>query len=158
MLKSDIEILNAQYQQRLRATYPWAAMDNSVVMAPAPFPFPVPMQMPPGPFPLHPSLQPYTFYGNQNPAVISNPCSTFVPYIAPNSLIEQQSSRNAPPYSHPGYQSHNLSKQETGSNSSSGSKIEKSVDSNEVATYLELKTPGSSTDQVSLLCLTNAMQ
>ncbi|XP_022146204.1 transcription factor bHLH121-like isoform X2 [Momordica charantia] len=146
-LKSDIENLNAQYQQRLRATYPWPAMDHSVVIAPPPFPFPVPMQMPPGPFPVHPSLQPYPFIGNHNPGVIANPCSTFVPYITPNSVIEQQSSRNTPPFVHPGNQSRNLSKQDSGSKSSSESKIEKSVDSSEVATDLELKTPGSSTEQ-----------
>ncbi|KAL0536092.1 hypothetical protein IC582_025024 [Cucumis melo] len=147
LLKSDIENLNAQYQQKLRATYPWAAMDHSVVMAPAPFPFPMPMQIPPGPYPLHPSLQPYTFFGNPDPRVIANPCSTFVPYIPPNSLTEQQSSQNAPPFIQLDNRSRNLSEQNTGSKSSSESKIEKSVDSNEVATCLELKTPGSSTDQ-----------
>ncbi|XP_038902535.1 transcription factor bHLH121 [Benincasa hispida] len=156
LLKSDIENLNAQYQQNLRATYPWAAMDHSVVMSPTPFPFPVPMQMPPGPFPLHPSLQPYTFFGNPDPRVITNPCSTFVPFVPPNSLTEQQSSRNAPPFIQSGNQSHNLSKQSTGSKSSSESKIEKSVDSNEVATYLELKTPGSSTDQDTSFEQTNS--
>lgn len=155
LLKSDIENLNDRYQQRLRATYPWASMDHSVVMAPAPYPFPVPMQMPPGPFPLHPSMQPYTFFGNQNPGVIANPCSTFVPYIAPTSLVEQQS-RNAPPFVHPGNQSHNLSNQDTRSKSSCESKIEKTVDSNEVATYLELKTPGSSTDQNTSFEQTNS--
>ncbi|XP_022947480.1 transcription factor bHLH121-like [Cucurbita moschata] len=72
---------------------------NSIVMAPAPFPFPMPM--PPGPFPLHPTSQPYMFFGNQNPGVIANPCSPFVQYIAPNSMAEQQSSRNAPPFVHP---------------------------------------------------------
>ena len=93
-LKSDIENLNSQYQQRLMAT-------NSIVMAPAPFPFPMPMPMPPGPFPLHPTSQPYMFFGNQNPRVIANPCSPFVQYIAPNSMTEQQSSRHAPPFVHP---------------------------------------------------------
>ncbi|XP_023007544.1 transcription factor bHLH121-like [Cucurbita maxima] len=89
-LKSDIENLNSQYQQRLMAT-------NSIVMAPAPFPFP----MPPAPFPLHPTSQPYMFFGNQNPRVIANPCSPFVQYIAHNSMAEQQASRNAPPFVHP---------------------------------------------------------
>lgn len=149
LLTSDIENLNAQYQQKLRATYPWAVMDHSVVMAPAPFPFPVPMQMPPGPFPLHPSLQPYTFFGNPDPRVIANPCSTFVPYIPPNSLTEQQSPQNAPPFIQSGNRSDNFSEQNSRSKFSVESKIEKSVDSNEVATYLELKTPGSSSDQDS---------
>ena len=148
-LKSDIENINAQYQQRLRVMFPWATMDPSEVMVP-PYSYPVPVSVPPGPIPMHPSLQPFTFFGNQNPGAIPNPCSTFVPYTAavhpPNGQPSAQYASN----------SHISSKQDSRSRSSdqhrrsnAGSRDE----SNDVATDLELKMPGSSTQQVSLLLL-----
>ncbi|KAJ4716726.1 transcription factor bHLH [Melia azedarach] len=146
-LRSDIENLNIQYQQRLRAMVPWAAMDHSVVMAPPSYPFPVPMAMPPGPIPMHPSMQPYPIFGNQNPGVIPNPCSTFVPYMAPNTMVEQQSTQYAATVAQPGSRSNGSGKQDSGNKSSGESKIEKNEDSNDVTTDLELKTPGSTTDQ-----------
>lgn len=150
-IKSDIENLNVQYQQRMRTMYPWAAMDHSVVMAPPSYPYPVPMPMPPGAIPMHPHMQPYPFYGNQNPGVIPNPCSTFVPYITPSTLVEQQSQQYVSPVVQPGSRSNVSGKQDSRNKSSGESKIEKSEDSNDVATNLELKTPGSATDQVSFL-------
>ncbi|XP_031260048.1 transcription factor bHLH121 [Pistacia vera] len=146
-LRSDIENLTTQYQQRLRAMVPWAAMDHSVVMAPPTYPFPMPMPMPPGPIPMHPSMQPYPIFGNQNPGVIPNPCSTFVPYMAPNSVVEQQSTQYVSPVVQSGSRSHVSGKQDSGNKSSGESKIEKNEDSNDVMTDLELKTPGSTTDQ-----------
>ena len=148
-LKSDIENLNNQYQQRLRTMFPWTAMDHSVMMAPPSYPYPVPMAVPPGPIP----MQPYPFYANQNPAVIPNPCSTFVPYIAPNTLVEQQSTQYVSPPIHPGSRSHVSGKQDSRNKSSRESKAEKCEASNEVTTDLELKTPGSSADQVSVVFL-----
>ncbi|GAV77447.1 HLH domain-containing protein [Cephalotus follicularis] len=142
-LKSDIENLNIQYQQRVRAMFPWGGMDHSVVMAPPSYPYPIPMAMPSGPIP----MQPYPFFGNQNPGVIPNPCSTFVPYMAPNSLVEQQSTQYASPPVQPGSQSHVLSKQDSKNKSSRESKVEKSDDSTDVTTDLELKTPGSTGDK-----------
>ncbi|CAA0815623.1 Transcription factor bHLH121 [Striga hermonthica] len=155
-LKSDIENLNVQYSQRMRAMYPWAGMDHSVVMHPPSYPFPVPVPMPApmaaGPIPLHPSLQPYPFYGNQSPAVVHNPCSTFVPYMAHNSVIEQHSTQHvsqAVPQSN--NRSHGSGKQDSKYKTSDGeSRIEKSDDSNDVTTDLELKTPGSIPEQESL--------
>lgn len=150
-LKSDIENLNLQYQQRLRAMYPWAGMDQSVVMHPQPpsYPFPVPMPIPPGSIPMHPSLQPYPFFGNQNPAVVSNPCPTFVPYITPNTLIEQQSIQYVSPVLPPSCRSNISSKQGSRNKSSDQgeSKRREDEDSNDVATELELKTPGSAGEQ-----------
>lgn len=148
-LKSDIENLNVQYQQRVRTMFPWTAMDHSVIMAPPSYPYPVPMPMPPGPIPMHPHMHPYPYYGNQNPGVIPNPCSTFVPYITPSTLVEQQSQQYVSPVMQPGNQSDVSSKQDSRNKSSRESKIERSEDSNDVATNLELKTPGSATDQVS---------
>lgn len=146
-LKSDIDNLNVQYQQRVRAMFPWAAMDHSVVIAQPSYPYPVPMPMPPGPIPMHPSMQPYAFYGNHNPGVIPNPCSTFVPYVTANTLVEQQSTQNVSQLVHPGNASPVLDKQDSRNKSSGESKIEKKDDSNDVTTDLELKTPGSTEDQ-----------
>lgn len=146
-LKSDIENLNAQYQQRLRVMFPWATMDPSVVMGP-PYSYPVPVPVPPGPIPMHPSLQPFTFFGNQNPGAIPNPCSTFVPYTAAaNHPIDQPSAQYAS-------NSHISSKQDSRSKSSDQhrrSNVERCDESTDVATDLELKMPGSSTMQVILL-------
>ncbi|XP_027355112.1 transcription factor bHLH121-like [Abrus precatorius] len=141
-LKSDIENLNNQYQQQLRTMFQWTAMDHSVMMAPPSYPYPVPMAVPPGPIP----MQPYPFFASQHPAIIPNPCSTFVPYLAPNTLVEQQSTQFVSPPIHPGSRSHVAGKQESKSKSSSESKAEKNDDSNDVTTDLELKTPGSSAD------------
>ncbi|XP_073028996.1 transcription factor bHLH121 [Primulina eburnea] len=148
-LKSDIDGLNSQYQQRMRVMYPWAGMDHSVVMHPPSYPFPMPVPIPTGPIPLHPSLQPYPFYGNQNPTV-PNPCSTYVPYMAHNSMLEQQSTILASQVMQQGSVSHNSSKQDPRNKSPDGeSRIEKSDDSNDIATNLELKTPGSASEQDS---------
>ncbi|XP_022869038.1 transcription factor bHLH121 isoform X1 [Olea europaea var. sylvestris] len=141
-LKSDIESLNAQYQQRLRSMYPWLGLDRSVVMHPPSYPFPMPMPIPTGTIPMHPSMQPYPYYGNQNPA-------TFVPYMAHNTMMEQQST-HVSQVMQPGNRSHTSSKQESRNKSSDGeSSIEKSDDSNDIATDLELKTPGSTSEMDS---------
>ncbi|KAK8568003.1 hypothetical protein V6N13_105946 [Hibiscus sabdariffa] len=146
-LKSDIENLNIQYQQRVGTMFPWATVDHSVVMAP-PYPYPVPMALPPlGAIPMHPSLQPFPFYGNQNPGIIHNPCSTFVPYMTPNTMVEQQSAQPVAQPTQPSSHSHASGKQDSKNKSSGEGKTEKTVDSNDVATELELKTPGSTVDQ-----------
>ncbi|GAB4848470.1 hypothetical protein Ancab_003175 [Ancistrocladus abbreviatus] len=148
-LKSEIENLNIQHQQRLRVMFPWAPVEPhpSVVMGPH-YSFPMPLALPAGPIPMHPSLQPFPFFGNQNPGAIPNHCSTFVPYPTPTNLqVEQQSTQYAST-------SHISSKQDSRSKSSDsqrGRKFEWSGDSNDVATDLELKTPGTSGQQESCL-------
>nr|TKR99819.1 hypothetical protein D5086_0000189230 [Populus alba] len=72
-LKAEIENLNAQYRQKARPMFPWAAVDPTVVMPP-PYSHPVPVPVPPGPIHIHPSLQPFVFLGNQNPGAIASPC------------------------------------------------------------------------------------
>lgn len=143
-LKSDIDNLNVQYQQRLRVMFPWAPMDPSVVMGPSPYSYPVPVPVPSGPIPMHPSLQPFPFFGNQNPSGIPNPCSTFIPYQTPaNPPTEVPSAQYASA-------SHVSSKPDSKSKSSDrerSSNTEKCDESNDVATDLELKTPGSSSQQ-----------
>lgn len=150
-LKSDIESLNNQYQQRLRTMFPWTAMDHSVMMAPPsyPYPVPVPVPVPPGPIPMHSPMQPYAYFPNQNPGVIPNPCSPFVPYIAPNTFVEHQSTQHVTPPLPPGSHSHASGTQHSRSKTSRESKVENNGCANEVTTDLELKTPGSATDQVS---------
>ncbi|KAL4572896.1 hypothetical protein LXL04_019684 [Taraxacum kok-saghyz] len=132
-LKSDIETLNLQYQQRARPVYPWAHMDQSVVMHPHPpsYPYPVPMQMP---MPMAP-MQPYPFFGNQNPA---NQCSTFFQSVQYVSPVVQPSSRS------------HVSSRPASRNKSFECGSGKDEDSNDVATDLELKTPGSTADQEGL--------
>ncbi|KAJ8530254.1 hypothetical protein K7X08_037089 [Anisodus acutangulus] len=144
-LKSDIESLNSQYQQRMRTMYPWAGMDHSMVMHPPSYSYPMPVPVPIGPVPMHPSLQPYPFFSNQNPAVVPNPCSSFVQYMTPSTLIEQQPTQYMPPIIQPG----SMTRQESRNKSSDQgeSRIAKSEGSNEVATDLELKTPGSISEQ-----------
>lgn len=137
--------------------FPWGAMDHSVVMAPPSYPYPMamtmpmpmPMQMPPRPMPMHPHMQPYQYFGNQNPGVIPNPCSTYLPYITPNTLVEQQSTQYVSPVVHPGSQSQVSGKQDAITKSTGESQAHKSEDSIDVTTELELKTPGSTSDQVS---------
>ncbi|KAE9616419.1 putative transcription factor bHLH family [Lupinus albus] len=122
-LKLDIENLNNQYQQRLRTVFPWTAMDHSVMMAPPSYPYPMPVPS----SPTH--------------------VSTYVPYLAPNTVVEQQSTQYISPPVHPGGWSHVSSKQHSKHKSSRESSAERSQASNEVTMDLELKTPGSSADQ-----------
>ncbi|XP_041020900.1 transcription factor bHLH121-like isoform X2 [Juglans microcarpa x Juglans regia] len=145
-IKTDIDNMNVQYQQRVRVMFPWSAIDPSVVMGP-PYSYPVPVPVPPGAIPMHPSLQPYSFFGNQNPGAIHNPCSTFIPYpTPPNPPVEQPSAQQAST-------SQISRKQESKSKSSSthqrANNVERCDDSNDVATDLELKMPGSSAQQDS---------
>ncbi|XP_060970600.1 transcription factor bHLH121 isoform X2 [Cannabis sativa] len=141
-LKSDIENLNIQYQQRVRVMFPWGAIDPSVVMGPT-YSYPMPVPVPQGPIPFHPSSQPFSFFGAQNPGAVPN----FVQYPTPvHPPIEQPTSQNAST-------SHISSKHDSRSKSSDqrrGSNAERASDgSTDVATDLELKMPGSSTQQDS---------
>ncbi|XP_062102574.1 transcription factor bHLH121-like isoform X3 [Humulus lupulus] len=144
-LKCDIENLNVQYQQRVRVMFPWAAIDPSVVMGPT-YSYPVPVPVPQGSISFHPSSQPFPFFGAQNPVAIPNPCSNFIQYPTPAYLpVEQPTSQYAST-------SHISSKQDSRSKSSDqrkGSNAERGDGSTDVATDLELKMPGSSTQQDS---------
>ncbi|KAG4212518.1 hypothetical protein ERO13_A02G170900v2 [Gossypium hirsutum] len=142
-VKADIENLTVQYQQRRMMVFPWTGIDFSSVMAP-PYPYPVPLPVTTGPIIMHPSLQPYPFFGNHNPGAINNPCSTFMPYstTTSNPLIEQPSSQYTS-------SSHTSGKRDSKSKSADhqrGSNRE-SNGSNNVRTKVELKNPGSSTNE-----------
>jgi len=145
-LKSEIDNLNAQYQQRLRCLYPWAAVDPSVVMGPAaPYPYPVPV-IPSAPIPIHP-LQPYPLFQNQTPGAVPTPCSAYMPYTsAGNPQVEHSFSQRLPPHPHPSSRSQTSSRQDSRSKSldlQQRTGTEKSDDFSDVVTELELKTPGS---------------
>ncbi|KAL9245642.1 hypothetical protein vseg_019267 [Gypsophila vaccaria] len=147
-LKSDIESLNAQYQQRVRAMFPWTTVEPSVVMAP-PYSYPLPMAIPPGPIPMHPSLQPYPFFGNQNASALPNHCPPFMPYTnPPNPHVEQQPAQHASA-SRVSSKPDLASKASECGNSGKARHAGKTDDSSEVATELELKTPGSARQQES---------
>ncbi|GMI68195.1 hypothetical protein HRI_000488800 [Hibiscus trionum] len=145
-LKADTENLNVQYQQRHMVMFPWTGIDPSGVMAP-PFPYPVPLPVATGPIAMHhPSLQPYPFFGNHNPGATANPCSTIMPYsTTSNPPVEQPSSLHTS-------SSHTSSKRDSKSKSVDhqiGSNRDRCDGSNDVATELELKMPGSSTKEDS---------
>ncbi|GAA0184034.1 basic helix-loop-helix transcription factor [Lithospermum erythrorhizon] len=137
-LKSDIESLHGEYQQRMRSMNPW--MDHSMVMHP-PYTYSLPMPVATGPMPMHQSMQAYQF--------VPNLCPTFVPFMAPTPLIEQPPTPHESSVMQIGDASHVSSKQNPRYKSSDqGNSIsEKTEDSSPVATDLELKTPGSTSEQ-----------
>lgn len=140
-LKSDIERLNAQCRRGLGSTtYPWVAMDHSVFSHQPSYPYPVPI-------PMHPSMQPcpYPFFASPSPGIFPNPCSTFIPYMNPNTPSEHQSSQFLSSSWRPGSGAHVLGRQS--SDKETEKQIDKNRDSNDVATDLELKTRGSTTDE-----------
>ncbi|KAE8695128.1 naringenin,2-oxoglutarate 3-dioxygenase-like [Hibiscus syriacus] len=137
-LQGDITNLKIQYQQRLRFMFPWTGIDPSVVVAP-PYLYPVPLSVPMGPVARRPSLQPYPFFGNHNAGVVDNPCSTFISY-----------STTAHPPMERALSSDVSFQRDCGSKSMDderGSVGDKCDGSNDVVTELELKIPGSSTNQ-----------
>ncbi|KAF3782854.1 Transcription factor [Nymphaea thermarum] len=147
-LKSDIDNLLVQYQQRVRVVYPWATMDPSMMMGAPPYSYPVPVPVPSGPIPLHPSLQPFPFFRNQNPGSVPNPFPVFPQYSPPVSSSVDHSLAPYAPSVQPQSTNRNQtpSKQESRNKSSERhveSLAERSCASNDVATDLELKTPGS---------------
>lgn len=148
-LKSDIDRLGAQCQQRVgpAAAYPWVAMD-SVLQHPPSYPYPMPI---PGPIPMHHmSMQPYPFFGSPNPGMYANPCSTFIPYMAPNPPPEHPSTQDVSPPLQPGSRTQVSARQGIGTSSDKHERqVNRNENSSDVPTNLELKTPGSTTDEVS---------
>ncbi|CAO2815554.1 unnamed protein product [Amaranthus hypochondriacus] len=150
-LKSDIDRLNVQCQQRVGSTYPWVAMD-SVLPHPSSYAYhmPIPVASAPSypPMPMHIPMQPYSFFGSANPGMFANPCSTFVPYMAPNPPAEQPSTQEVSPSTQPGSRTQVSAKQGVGTSSDRQERrSSKKEDSDDVPTNLELKTPGSTTDE-----------
>lgn len=145
-LKSDIENLNSQYQQRVRAMPPWTAIDHSVVMSsPYTYPVPMPMPIPPGPVSIHPPMQPFPYYGNQNPGHIPSLSSMYIPFSAPAIPPIEMPSAQYPSTSH--VFSRKESRSKSPGHRRRPSDAERCSVSPDVATELELKMPGSSTQQ-----------
>ncbi|GJM84922.1 hypothetical protein PR202_ga00636 [Eleusine coracana subsp. coracana] len=145
-LKSDVDNLNNQYQQRMRVMYPWAGMEPSVVIGPpAPYPYPVPVHIPSGAVPMHPQMQAYPFFRSQNSGTIPNPYMAFTQPCHPPT--DQPSNQFTTPVPHSSSHRSNSPAQDCRSKSSTlqqESCVVRSGDVGDVATDLELKTPGSS--------------
>ncbi|PKA56527.1 Transcription factor bHLH121 [Apostasia shenzhenica] len=133
-LKSEIDDLNVQYQQRLRCMYPWPTVDPSVAIGPPPpYSFPVAVPVPAGRMPFHASIQPYPFFPNSPP---------YLSYHSHcNPYAEQQSTQCLPPQSNSSINRHQSTNQHDTRNPSGS---ERSAGFSDVATELELKIPGSS--------------
>lgn len=140
-LKSDVENLNIQYQQRLRVMFPCTSVDPPLVFTPS-YPFPVHITVPPGPVPMHPSMQPFPFFANQSSRAITNPSAAFFSHTShENHSVEQPLVQTAST-------SYVSGKQDPKSRPSDMNGSKRSDDSNDVETELELKIPGSSAPQV----------
>ncbi|XP_052142752.1 transcription factor bHLH121 [Oryza glaberrima] len=141
-LKFEVDNLNTQYQQRMRVLYPWTGMEPSVVIGPPlPYPFsvpvPVPVPIPSGAVPMHPQLQAYPYFRNQTSGTVSNPCTPYMAYTQPiHPPTDQLSNQFSAPVQHSSSnRSHSMAQD---------SRSKSSDDFDDVATDLELKTPGSS--------------
>ncbi|CAL5022207.1 unnamed protein product [Urochloa decumbens] len=150
-LKSEVDNLNSQYQQRMRVVYPWAGMEPSVIIGPPtsyPYPVPVPVPIPSGAVPMHPQLQAYPFFRSQTSGAIPNACTPYMAYTQPchpptDHPPNQLSSQIALSSSH---RSNNPARdcRSKSSTLQQASCEVRSSDVADVATDLELKTPGSS--------------
>jgi len=138
-LKSEVDNLNNQCQQRMRLLYPWAGMEPSVVIGPPPaYPYPVPLAIPSGSVPMHPRLQAYPFLRSQTSGTIPNACTPCMAYTQPcHPPNDQPSNKFNSPVAH----SSSHSKPSTLRQASCGVRT---TGVGDVATDLELKTPGSS--------------
>lgn len=140
-LRSNIQDLKSQQHQPTQGfMVPCATVDSSILMAPS-YPFPVAVSVPPGSIPVHQTIQPLPSYPNQHTAT-----STFIPYLAPvipqinhSTLTASTSYISGPTAS------------STRSISEQRSSRSKTGNSNDVATDLELKIPGSAAPKVGFL-------
>ncbi|KAJ1279132.1 hypothetical protein BS78_04G132200 [Paspalum vaginatum] len=147
-MKSEVDNLNNQYLQRMRVLYPWAGMEPSVVVGPPPwYPYPVPVPIS-GAVPMHLHLQAYPLFHSQTSGAIPNACTPYLAYTQPCR----------PPTNQPSTQlntevayssSHRCNSPAPDCRSKSSTLLQpscgvRSGDIGDVATDLELKTPGSS--------------
>ncbi|XP_006665082.1 transcription factor bHLH121-like isoform X1 [Oryza brachyantha] len=149
-LKFEVDNLNTQFHQRSRVLYPWTGMEPSVVIGPPPpYPFSVPVPIPSGAVPMHPQLQAYPYFQNQTSGTVPNPCTPYMAYTRPvHPPTDQPSNQfNAPVQHSSSNRSHSMA-QDCRSKSSklqeASCRGKSDDDFNDVATDLELKTPGSS--------------
>ncbi|XP_042435686.1 transcription factor bHLH121-like isoform X1 [Zingiber officinale] len=139
-LKSAVDHLNVQCQQRLAVVHPWAICDSSLILHP---PYPVPI--PSAPILIH-SVRPYPFFHNPSQGTIHDRCSTGMVYPSCNSQAKRSSieSQNSckeaakwqtSSHQYPGNKPCDDDHQDSGKRNSALS---------DVATELELKSLGSS--------------
>ncbi|XP_020532147.1 transcription factor bHLH121 isoform X2 [Amborella trichopoda] len=116
-LRSDVESLRIQYQQRIAVMFPWAPMDPTVAMGPTPYPFPMPTLATPDsqrtptqghaqasmtpfmPVPFHPSIQPFPFFRSVDPSG-NNQYLSLTPYASTvnvHSHVERPSAQYPSP-------------------------------------------------------------
>lgn len=133
----------------MRVLYPWAGMEPSVVIGPPPaypYPVPVPVPIPSGVVPMHPHLQ-YPFFRYQTSGTIPNSCTPYMAYTQPcNTPTDQPSNQLSSPVAHSSSRQSNSPVQDCRSKSSTLQQAScgvRSSDDGDVATDLELKTPGS---------------
>ncbi|GAB4853209.1 hypothetical protein Ancab_017396 [Ancistrocladus abbreviatus] len=152
-IKSEIGNLTVQCQLKHRATSPWFGMNPLVLSHPSSYPFPMPMPAPSAAVPIHPSMQPYPFFGSQNPVVHPNPCTTFVPYMASNPLIKQPSIQPSIQPMPSSVEPSNVSHVSGGQDSRKpwfrqGECQDENIDDScNVPTDVELRMPGSAVDE-----------
>lgn len=138
---SDTDSLNSQYQQQLRVILPWTSMKPASLVAP---PLLYPYAIPSAPILMHPLQHPYQYFVN---AGVPNPCPPFMPYHpSSKTQVENAFCPCVPHNTQSGKsrsQSSNL--QEVRSKLSDGQQANaKKVEYfSNLATKLELKTPGS---------------
>jgi hypothetical protein len=143
-LKSDVDNLNNQYQQQMRVMYPWAGMEPSVVIGPpAPYPYPVPVHIPSGAVPMHPQMQAYPFFRSQTSGTIPGPYMAYTQQPC-HPPTDQPSNQLNTPVPHSSSHLSNSPAQDCRSKSSTLQQESRGGRSSDVATDLELKTPGSS--------------
>lgn len=146
-LKSEVDNLTTQYQQRLGYFHSWATLDPSVVVHHPVYPFPLPFPVPSAPLPIHP-VQTYPFFHNLNHGTISNPYPTCMPYSSSSiPQVELSSDWHSGQILHErSTRSHASSHNETRNKTSDHDQRnpgELNGAFSDVATELELKTPGS---------------
>uniref|UniRef100_A0A0D9VFK0 BHLH domain-containing protein n=1 Tax=Leersia perrieri TaxID=77586 RepID=A0A0D9VFK0_9ORYZ len=147
-LKFEVDNLNTQYQQRMRVLYPWTGMEPSVVIGPPPaYPFSVPVPIPSGVVPIHPQLQAYPYFRNQTSGTVPNPGTPYMVYTQPvRPPTDQPSNQFNDPVQHSSSnRSHSMvqdCRRKLSTLQQASCRGESEFD--DVATDLELKTPGSS--------------
>ncbi|XP_074568696.1 transcription factor bHLH121 isoform X2 [Curcuma longa] len=144
-LKSAVDHLNVQYQQRLAVVHPWAICDSSLILHP-PYPVPMPVSIPSASIPIH-SVQPYPLFHNPSQGTIHYRCSTDMVYSsscnsqAKRSSIESQNSCKEAAKCQASSHQYSGNKPCDDDHQNSGKRNSALLN---VATELELKSPGSS--------------
>uniref|UniRef100_A0A0A9EWF9 Uncharacterized protein n=1 Tax=Arundo donax TaxID=35708 RepID=A0A0A9EWF9_ARUDO len=142
----------------MQVMYPWTGMEPSIVIGlPQPYPYLVPVPIHSGSVPMHPPLQAYPFFRSQTSGTIPNPCPPNMAYTQPcHPPTDQPSNQFNTPVPHSSSHRSNSHAQDCRSKSSTLQQANCGVRSSgvaDVATDLELKTPGSSAPHIQKLLI-----